>query len=312
MFSMLISPVCSSLENKPLDQTALRGVKNILVEGGSRSLAHHLTRADLELLHGGAPGEDLGLGMRSGIELATLPHGAQLRQDLIERSECVKLLVAATVLMGNEGPEERAQLIQRWVQLAVDTKTAMGNLYGFTNIMLGLMVPEVQRLQATWHTLRQRHTDSAFTYESKLRSCLKAMNECSNDLAPNTTIPHLLPFLLLCERDMDDIYASHTKGSSLLQWESTESDYGLSIIVKHLEEARAFGSSLALFQRNAEHLLADETIALEDLTLDTFRTEFHLKFLWGSRGAAAVAHERHAKFQSVLQTLSELCEPSKT
>lgn len=49
-----------------------------------RVLAAHLTQVDLELLNG--VGEnDFGLGVTSGIELITLPHGAQLRADLIER-----------------------------------------------------------------------------------------------------------------------------------------------------------------------------------------------------------------------------------
>ena len=40
------------------------------------------------------------------------------------------------------------------------------------------------------------------------------MNECTNPQAPNTIIPHLLPFVLLCERDLDDIYSLHTKVTS--------------------------------------------------------------------------------------------------
>ncbi|MPC77310.1 SH2 domain-containing protein 3C [Portunus trituberculatus] len=68
---------------------------------------------------------------------------------------------------------------------------------------------QIQRLTNTWHTVRQKFTDSAYNFESKLRSTLKSMNECTNPQAPNTTIPHLLPFLLLCERDLNDIYAMH-------------------------------------------------------------------------------------------------------
>ena len=39
-----------------------------------------------------------------------------------------------------------------------------------------------------------------------------------------------------------------------------------------------------------------------------FRTEFHLKFLWGSRGSKVNAHERYAKFQQVLDVMSQKCE----
>lgn len=299
----------NSIENKPLDTTALKGVKNTLMESGSRVLASHLTQVDLELLNG--VGEnDFGLGVTSGIELITLPHGAQLRADLIERTECLKLLVAVTILMTTD-LNERAEIIYRWIQVAVDTKTAMGNLYSFTGIMLGLCLPEIQRLTSTWHTVRQKYTDSAYNFESKLRSTLKAMNECTNPQAPNTTIPHLLPFLLLCERDLNDIYAMHRHSSSILQWESTASDYGLQMLVSHLQEARVVSQDLNLYRRNAEHILPDPN-NLEELTLDMFRTEFHLKFLWGSKGAVAGTDERHAKFLQVVGTLSERCEPTPT
>ena len=49
-----------------------------------RILAAHLTQVDLELLNGNSE-NDFGLGVTSGIELITLPHGWQLRADLIER-----------------------------------------------------------------------------------------------------------------------------------------------------------------------------------------------------------------------------------
>lgn len=295
----------NSIENKPLDGTALKGVKNTLLECGSRVLAAHLTRVDLELLNG--TGEtDFGLGVTSGIELVTLPHGAQLRSDLIERTECLKLLVAVTILMTPD-PNERAEIINRWIQMAIDTKTAMGNLYGFAGIMLGLCLPEIQRLTTTWHTVRQKFTDSAYNFESKLRSTLKSMNECTNPQAPNTTIPHLLPFILLCERDLNDIYAMHRHCSSILQWESTASDYGLQMLFSHLQDARVMTQNLTLYRRNAEHILPDSN-TLDELSLDMFRTEFHLKFLWGSKGAVAGSDERHAKFQEVVGKLSERCE----
>jgi len=87
-FATLLLPV---KENKPLDMTAMQGVKLLLAENGSRVIANHLTKVDLELAH--SAGRifhkgvqlDLGLGVNSGIELCSLPHGHQLRLDLIER-----------------------------------------------------------------------------------------------------------------------------------------------------------------------------------------------------------------------------------
>jgi hypothetical protein len=87
-FQTLLLP---TLENKPLDSTALQGIKMMLQETGPRILANHLTRVDLEITIGsgartsGCWDGDLGLGISCGIELCTLPHGHQLRLDLIER-----------------------------------------------------------------------------------------------------------------------------------------------------------------------------------------------------------------------------------
>lgn len=63
-----------------------------------------------------------------------------------------------------------------------------------------------------------------------------------------------------------------------------------------------------MYRRNAEIVLADAK--LDDLLVDAFRTEFHLKFLWGSRGANVSSNDRHAKFLQVLSAMSEKCEPS--
>lgn len=72
-------------ENRPLDGQALKGVRLILKESGSRILANHLTKTDLEVLFQSADGEGGAKKLGSGIELCVLPHGQQLRLDLIER-----------------------------------------------------------------------------------------------------------------------------------------------------------------------------------------------------------------------------------
>lgn len=77
----LLLPLC---ENKPLDSQALKGIKLILKESGSRILANHLTRNDLDIIFGSG-NEPMNPVMRNGLELSTLPHGHQFRLDLIER-----------------------------------------------------------------------------------------------------------------------------------------------------------------------------------------------------------------------------------
>lgn len=58
------------------------------------------------------------------------------------RIECLKLFVASTLLMCADDVE-RVELLNKWIQVAGDTKTALGNLYGFTGIMQGLAMSQV-------------------------------------------------------------------------------------------------------------------------------------------------------------------------
>lgn len=44
-----------------------------------------------------------------------------------------------------------------------------------------------------------------------------------------------------------------------------------------------------------------------------FRTEFHIKFLWGSKGALVAAEDRHTKFEQVLTAMADkFCSNSDT
>ncbi|XP_037084987.1 LOW QUALITY PROTEIN: SH2 domain-containing protein 3C-like [Pollicipes pollicipes] len=186
-FETLLLPVT---HNAPLDATALKGVTLELLEVPARVLAAHLTWWDLRLLDDGE--EDLGLGVVSGIELVTLPQGQQLRQDLLERSEWFSAFVIATIV-SQEDEDERVQMINKWINVAIETKTALGNLYGFASIIQGLCSRQVQRLYVTWHRARQRFTAAAVEFDAQLRPCLRSMNDGSNAEAPNTALPHLAP-----------------------------------------------------------------------------------------------------------------------
>ncbi|XP_076255078.1 breast cancer anti-estrogen resistance protein 3 homolog isoform X3 [Rhynchophorus ferrugineus] len=302
-FHTLLLPVN---ENKPLDAQALRSIKSTVRESGSRILANHLTKTDLELIFGQFDPELREFNLTSGIELCTLPHGTQLRLDLIERTECLKLLVAVTILTCADDIE-RTETLNKWIEIAIDTKTALGNLFGFCGIMLGLCLPQIEKLDSTWHMLRQKYTDAAFNFEAKLRPTLKNMNSCSNPQAPNTTIPHLLPLILLLERD-EQTFLNISNQSPIAQsclslWESNTQDFGLSTLFNHLQASRKYMDLHHMYQRNSEIVLGEAR--MDELTLDMFRTEFHLKFLWGSRGAFASAQERHSRFEQVLTVMAE-------
>lgn len=140
-FHTLLLP---AIENKPLDNGALNTFRVMLSETAPRILANHMTRIDIKTILGDIDKKKKHDNILdcSGLELIALNHGRQFRMDLIERTECVQLLVAVTILTCNDN-DERTETLNKWIQVAVDTKTALGNLFGFSSIMLGLCMPQV-------------------------------------------------------------------------------------------------------------------------------------------------------------------------
>lgn len=160
-FSTLLLP---SVENKPLDGDALNTFKMMLLETGPKLLAEHITRIDIGLFLEEPANEDDYYLSCSGIELLTLPHGKLFREDIIERTQCIKLMVAVTILTC-QTDLDRAQLLSKWIQIAVETKTALGNLFGFSAIMLGLCMQQVSDLSS--HPIRPEITCTFSTCRSK-------------------------------------------------------------------------------------------------------------------------------------------------
>jgi len=71
-------------ENKPLEVSALASINTLLLSVSPLVIARHVTLIDVEVVH--VVGSlDFGLGVTSGLELMTLPHGYRLRQDICER-----------------------------------------------------------------------------------------------------------------------------------------------------------------------------------------------------------------------------------
>lgn len=171
--------------------------------------------------------------------------------------------------------------------------------------------------------MRQNFTENAFTYETKLRPTLKSMQECSNPQAPNTCIPYLLSLITILQRHIEVIENNELNAepqvepsgkktvnvlSLGLQWEQSASDYGLQLLLLHLELGRTFVQQCTTYRRNGEIVL--DNVKYDNSILDMFKTEFHLKFLWGNKGANVAAVERYTKFDQVLQVMSERCESS--
>ncbi|XP_078324397.1 breast cancer anti-estrogen resistance protein 3 homolog isoform X7 [Crassostrea virginica] len=286
------------LDNKPLEASVLLKVKEILLENNTHKLAEHITKVDLDFLKV-LNEADLGLGVTSGLELLTLPQGKQLRQDVIERSYCMKVFVMVTTLTCGK-VTERAKMLSQWIQIAVELRSTFGNLFGFASVMEGLTSDHITRLRDTWLILRRNHTSSAFQFDTKLKSAYKSLMDGSGLLPlQNVSIPDIAPLVCLLERDESSL-------DTFLPWEVSDQNSGLDILLTHLDTARLITAQCGLYRVTAQNVM--KTTKSEDLISDVFQTEFHLRVLWGAKGSIVERLERQNKYEQLLAVLSNRAE----
>ncbi|XP_057674839.1 SH2 domain-containing protein 3C isoform X2 [Corythoichthys intestinalis] len=288
-------------DNKPLEMSVLKRVKELLAEVDARTTAKHITLVDCTIARilGVNPEMQRIMGVSSGLELLTLPHGHQLRLDLLERFYTMSIMMAVDLLGCTGNTEERAALLHKTIQLAAELKSNLGNMFGFAAVMRALELPQISRLEQTWVTLRQRHTEGAILYEKKLKPFLKNLNDGKeSNVVSSTTFPHIIPVLSLLERGL-------ALGEVLEPWESAE--VGVDVVMHHLEAARTVAHHGGVYRTNVESKLQGFR-AQADIQ-EIFQTEFQMRLLWGSRGSEGSQPERYEKFDKVLTALSHKLEP---
>ncbi|KAM7018749.1 SH2 domain containing 3Cb isoform 2-T2 [Tautogolabrus adspersus] len=288
-------------ENKPLEVSILRRVKELLAEVDPRTAAKHITKADCKvarILEVTLEVQRM-MGVSSGMELLTLPHGQQLRLDLLERFHTMATMLAVDVLGCTGSTDERAGLLHKLIQIAAELKSTMGNMFGFAAVMRALELPQVSRLEQTWTALRQRHTEGAILYEKTLRPFMKSLND-GRESCPlsNTTFPHILPLLSLLEKSV-------AVGEGTEPWETVE--VGVDVVMFHLGAARTIAQLGGIYRSNTESRL--QGFQEQPEVLEIFLTDFQMRLLWGSRGAEENQALRYAKFDQVLTALSNKLEP---
>lgn len=165
-----------------------------------------------------------------------------------------------------------------------------------------ILLFQLTRLKDTLAVLRQNYTESAFTFESKLKSFLRLMDDASGNFPlQNISIPHILPLLELLSRDEDSVM-------EMTVWEERDSDLGLDIILAHLDTARMVTEQCGVYRIKAESVI--EGVEFSRDLLEVMRTELHLRLLWGVKGAGVNPRDRYSKFTQILSALSERAEPT--
>ncbi|XP_076839592.1 SH2 domain-containing protein 3A isoform X2 [Brachyhypopomus gauderio] len=283
--------------NRPLEQGVLHALKELFSKTDPATTALHMLSVDCQVARvtGVTDEQKRIMGVDSGLELITLPHGTQLRQDLLERHHLIVLGVAVDILGCTGSVIQRAAVLHKVIQLAQALLNTAHDLYAFSAVMKALDLPQVTRLEMTWRVLRRNHTESAVAFEKTLKPLMKDLNEGADSvLSGPVCLPHIVPLLRLMEGE--DIVENTERGCYLL--------YNI------LQSARTSTTHAKEYQQHAHTLLSGWEPVPE--LLEAFRTEFALRLFWGQAGAEAGKKERYEKFDRVLTVLSNKLEPNGT
>uniref|UniRef100_G3TVT7 BCAR3 adaptor protein, NSP family member n=1 Tax=Loxodonta africana TaxID=9785 RepID=G3TVT7_LOXAF len=290
-------------ENKPLETAMLKRVKELFSNRDPKVIAQHVLQMDCKVARILEVSEEMqrNMGVSSGLELITLPFGHQLRLDIIERHNTMAIGIAVDILGCTGTLEDRAATLNRIIQVAVELKDSMGDLYSFSAIMKALEMPQITRLEKTWTALRHQYTQTAILYEKQLKPFSKLLHEGreSTCVPPNNiSVPLLMPLVTLMERQ-----AVTFEGTDM--WE--KNDQSCEIMLNHLVTARLMVEAADTYRMNAEKIL--EGFQPDEEMSEIFKTEFQMRLLWGSKGAQVNQTERYEKFNQILTALSRKLEP---
>uniref|UniRef100_A0A671U1E1 SH2 domain containing 3A n=1 Tax=Sparus aurata TaxID=8175 RepID=A0A671U1E1_SPAAU len=281
--------------NRPLEPSVLLGLKELFNKSNSESMALHMLSVDCQVARivGVTDEQKRIMGVGSGLELVTLPHGSQLRQDLLERHHLIALGVAVDILGCTGTVSQRATVLHKLILLAQALKEHAHNLYSFSAVMKALEMPQIMRLEMTWRALRRNHTETAVLFEKKLKPFMNLLNDGDDSAVHGPiAVPHLVPLLMAMEGE-DPV---------------EDSERGCELLYDVLQSARRAALHAQDYQQHAHSLLTGGWEPVPEL-LEAFRTEFALRLFWGQSGAAADREERYEKFDKILCVLSDKLEP---
>ncbi|XP_042285517.1 breast cancer anti-estrogen resistance protein 3 homolog [Thunnus maccoyii] len=281
--------------NRPLEPSVLLSLKEIFNRSDANTTALHMLSVDCQVARivGVTDEQKRIMGVGSGLELVTLPHGHQLRQDLLERHHLIALGVAVDILGCTGTVSQRATVLHKLILLAQALKEHAHNFYSFSAVMKALEMPQIMRLEMTWRALRRNHTESAVLFEKKLKPFMKSLNEGDDSVVEGPiAMPHLVPLLMVMEGE-DPV---------------ENSERGCELLYDVLQSARSAALHAQNYQEHAHTLLTGDWEPIPEL-LEAFRTEFALRLLWGQSGAEADREERYEKFDNILCVLSDKLEP---
>ncbi len=316
------TPFLSEPSSRALDPMAISNVLRALIETPAPLLAVHMTQLDLGLFGlRKASGEDNNEEIhnyqpRGSLKLLHQVQGSRFRQDVMERFHSLRTFVEVSILAAtNLG--ESAAVMAKWIRVAEESRLRLGNHLGFYTIGSVLVCSShLQKWQQLWLRLDKAHGQELKTLNGQVRPAMQAVSELDVPWPPNITLPNVVPYLLACPDVINNANGERIKSASKARKEL----YALCELCCGEAKADFFGKYRETFptvndewietlEKNAQLVYRNVT-NFDDVLLDLFRTEFHIKLLWGTNGSVDYplnSEERHAKFAKVLSTLAAIC-----
>ncbi len=304
--------------NKPLEPAAVGKVNSLVVGTDVRTLAAHLAKTDQDVLSirlDRVYDDDLP-DVKSGLHLLTLVDGWRLREDVMERCLCLRIFVLVTLFTATNW-DQSVRTLAKWIRVAGLTRTAFGDDLGFFGVVSALCNPHLAGLKMLWKCLERDYEAEDAAFRTELLPAMRGLNELaepSPDDAISVTVPHIIPFLSGCKDLKERRTFRAMFGEVFGAPEDNKSVDEHPLFQGHIAQVQKYLKTLGDFKENAESTLTAEDLKCESeaddasIVPDLFRTELHLRLLWGSTGCGAPADERHAKFEKVIAALAAICK----
>ncbi|KAL3989240.1 SH2 domain family protein [Acanthocheilonema viteae] len=277
--------------NKAHTGQLLERFKQLLLAKKPESCAQLITAEDYRLLrlerNLKIPLKDTAKFERlSGLSLILLPHGQNVRDDLLERNYSLHYLCILSILHQAQSAQ-RCVMYSAWVHIAHALFYQYGNAFSFLTLLDALCSDLVKSVPIEEYSRTlQKELESV---AQKLHRCEPLPLDC-----PQINIPFMQPLLSILSNDLSPL-------------DDTGSDMVLAMEVdnlwKWLQEGRHWVKKAVQLDANSSNLCNEKTSHGDNF----LSTEFILKLLFGSKGFSMDTKERYGHLATLAYALKESC-----
>jgi hypothetical protein len=304
--------------NKPLEPAAIAGLRGLLGDYAGRPAAQHMLALDVQLLSLNKVGPDQDL--LCGLPALALVGGRRLREDVMERWLCTRLIVLVTVFAAPT-VDEASSALAAWTSTA-RSLDELGDFLALSSVVTALNDERLRALNDLWRHFHLKYPQEAEALEDNLMPAVAdfhGLRDQKDDDDSNddhirqkevTTVPDLVPFLCGCRdlherKDFRKVFAEIYGQAAAAAGAPEECP----AFQAHLQRVHASLGRQDSLRRAAAAVL--DTAVTSPALSEALDTRTHLRLLWGSRGCLATAEERHVKFGRAVTALASLCQEAE-